>query len=122
MSRIAGLMPAKESLTERDTAEFLYRVGWFALMKTLVRFERWDEILDGKTLPFYNQPSESLWYHWARGLAYAATSRTAEARNSLATMEQLMRSLEGRGPIPQQFQIARTELAAYIDVTSGNAR
>jgi len=121
MSRIAGLMPAKESLTERDTAEFLYRVGWFALMKTLVRFEKWDEILDGKTLPFYNQPSESLWYYWARGLAYAATSKATEARSSLAMMEQLMRSLErGGNPLPQQFQIAHAELAAYIDTATVN--
>ena len=123
ISRIGDLMSPKENLADRDITEFFYRVGWFALMKTLVRFEKWDEILDGKTLPFYNQPSESLWYHWARGLAYAATSRTAEARNSLAMMEQLMRSLQGSGsPIPQQFQIAHSELAAYIDVTSGNVR
>ena len=118
MSRIAGLMPAKESLADRETAEFVYRVGWFALMKTLVRFEKWNEILDGKTLPFYNQPSESLWYYWARGLAYAATSNATEARNSLAIMEQLMRSLErGGNTLPQQFHIAHAELAAYIDTT-----
>src|SRR5213594_2473285 len=118
MSRIAGLMPAKESLAERETAEFFYRVGWFALMKTLVHFEKCDEILDGKTLPFYNQPSESLWYYWARGLAYAATSNATEARNSLAIMEQLMRSLErGGNTLPQQFHIAHAELAAYIDTT-----
>lgn len=123
ISRIGDLMSPKENLGDRDITELFYRVGWFALMKTLVRFEKWDEILDGKTLLFYNQPSESLWYHWARGLAYAATSRTAEARNSLAAMEQLMRSLEGPGsPIPQQFQIAHSELAAYIDVTSGSVR
>src|SRR5213594_2303174 len=123
MSRIAGLMPAKESLADRETAEFLYRVGWFALMKTLVRFEKWHEILDGKTLPILAQPPESLWYHWARGLAYAATSRTAEARNSLAAMEQLMRSLErGGNPLPQQFQIAHAELAAYIDTTGNMAK
>src|SRR5438034_9397825 len=118
MSRIAGLMPAKESLAQREIAEFFYRVGWFALMKTLVRFEKWDEILDGKTLPFYNQPSESLWYYWARGLAYAAASNATEARNSLAIMEQLMRSLErGGNTLPQQFHIAHAELAAYIDTT-----
>src|SRR5437867_3127292 len=121
ISRIGGLMSPRENLSDRDITEFFYRVGWFALMKTLVRFEKWDEILDGKTLPFYNQPSESLWYYWARGLAYAATSKATEARNSLAMMEQLMRSLErGGNPLPQQFQIARAELAAYIDTATGN--
>src|SRR5439155_20756700 len=42
-------------------------------------------------------------------------------RNSLAIMEQLMRSLErGGNPLPQQFQIAHAELAAYIDTATGN--
>jgi tetratricopeptide (TPR) repeat protein len=122
MSRIADLMSAKENLADRETAEFFYRVGWFALMKTLVRFEKWDEILDGKTLPFYNQPPESLWYHWARGLAYASASDAAGARNSLQMMEQLIRSLERViNPIPPQFQIAHSELAAYIEATTGDA-
>ena len=121
MSRIADLMSAKQNLADRETAEFFYRVGWFALMKTLVRFEKWDEILDGKTLPFYNQPSESLWYHWARGLAYASISNAAGARNSLQMVDELMQSLGGRvNPIPQQFQIARSELAAYIDASAGD--
>jgi len=121
MSRISDLMSAKENLADRETAEFFYRVGWFALMKTLVRFEKWGEILDGKTLPFYNQPSESLWYYWARGLAYASTSNAAGSRNSLQMMEQLLRSLERVvHSIPQQFQIAYSELAAYIDASSGD--
>ena len=28
-----------------------YRQGWFGLMETLVHFEKWDEILDGRVLP-----------------------------------------------------------------------
>ena len=120
MSRITDLMSAKENVADRETAELFYRVGWFALMKTLVRFEKWHEILDGKTLPFFSQPPESLWYHWARGLAYASTSNTVAARNSLRMMEELLRSLERVvNPIPQQFQIAHSELAAYIDASTG---
>ena len=123
MSRIAGLISAKENMADRGTAEFLYRVGWFALMKTLVRFEKWDEVLDGKTLPFHNQPPESLWYHWSRGLAYASTADAAGARNSLEMMAQSIRSLERIvNPVPQQFQIAHSELQAYIDANTGNVR
>jgi tetratricopeptide (TPR) repeat protein len=123
MSRIADLMSAKENFADRESAEFFYRVGWFALMKTLVRFEKWGEILDGKTLPLYNQPPELLWYHWARGLAYASTSNQAAARNSLQMMEDLIRALERVvNPIPQQFRIARSELAAYIDASAGEVK
>ncbi len=123
IARIADLMSAKENAGDRALAEFSYRIGWFALMKTLVRLEKWNEILDGRTLPFYDQPVETLWYHWARGLAYASTANATEARNSLQMMEQLLQSLERVvNPIPQQFQIARAELVAYIDAKTGNVK
>lgn len=118
MSRIADLMSAKESPADR---EFYYRIGWFSLMKTLVRFEKWNEILDGKTLPFYDQPFESLWYHWARGLAYASTSNAAAARNSSGMMDQVG-ELAGLNRLPKQFQIAKSELEAYIDATTGSPK
>jgi len=122
MAHIRDLMSAKNNSAD-ETAEFFYRVGWFALMKTLVRFEKWSEILDGKTLPFYNQLPESLWYHWARGLAYESMSNAAAARSSLQMMEEQMRSLERVvNPIPHQFQIAHDELAGYIDASTGNVK
>jgi len=49
-----------------------HRQGWFGLMKTLVHFEEWDEILDGKTPVIYDKPREQAWRHWAMGLALAS--------------------------------------------------
>jgi tetratricopeptide (TPR) repeat protein len=119
LSRIGELMSSKEA--NPGERQFIYRIGWFALMKTLVRFEKWNEILDGKSLPFFNQPFETLWYHWARGLAYASTSNTAGAKSSLEQFQQLIQAL-GFNPVPPQFQIAASELKAYIDVCEGNLK
>jgi tetratricopeptide (TPR) repeat protein len=116
IAHIADLMSRTQGPAER---EFYYRIGWFNLMKTLVRFEKWNEILDGKTLPFYNQPFESIWYHWARGLAYASTANAAGARDSLRNMQQVIQSV-GLNPPPQQLQVAQSELEAYIEATTGN--
>ena len=121
ISRIADLMSVRESSIESDLAALYYRLGWFALMKTLVRFEKWEEIFDWETLPFVDQPFESIWYYWAQGLAYASTSNVTGAQDSLTRMEQAIQSL-GRfvSPTPPQFQIAHSELQAYIDVSAGN--
>ena len=119
MSRIGELMSSTEA--NPGERQFIYRIGWFALMKTLVRFEKWNEILDGKTLPLFDQPFETLWYHWARGLAYASTSNTAGARSSLEQFQQLIQAL-GFNPVPPQFQVAASELEAYIDVSTGNLK
>src|SRR5207247_6061898 len=49
------------------------------------------------------------------------TSKATEALTSLAMRDELMRALErGGNPLPQQFQIAHSELAAYIDTATGN--
>jgi tetratricopeptide (TPR) repeat protein len=119
MSRIAALMAPKGNA--REIVELSYRIGWFGLVKTLVRSEKWNEILDGKILPFVDQPFESIWYYWAQGLAYASSSNLGSARNSLMQLDQALRSL-GRfvNPIPPQFQIARSELDAYIEANAGN--
>src|SRR5207245_851747 len=57
MSHIAALMSGQKA--DHDSAEFFYRIGWFNLMKTLVRFEKWNEILDEKRLPFYKGGPEA---------------------------------------------------------------
>ncbi len=120
MTRIADLMSARENPTDPEAVQ-IYRVGWFILAKTLVRFEKWEEILDSTTLPFEEEPVETVWYLWARGLAYASNSDTDSARNVLGLMDEAIGEL-GRlvSPVPQHFLIARSELEAYIDVITGD--
>jgi tetratricopeptide (TPR) repeat protein len=119
-SHIANLMSGK--IADRESAEFFYRIGWFNLMKTLVRFEKWNEILDEKTLPFYKGGPEALWYHWSHGLANASTANIMAARESLRNMGGLIRQFESATPIPMQFHVAESELEAYIDAKSGNLK
>ncbi len=120
MSRIADLMSARENPADPES-EQLYRVGWFILAKTLVRFEKWDEILDRTTLPFENEPVETIWYLWARGLAYASKSDADSARDVLGLMDEAIAELGGLvSPVPQHFLIARSELDAYIEAMTGD--
>src|SRR5262249_23651737 len=84
--KLMSVPETPEQRGELDVTSF-YRIGWFGLMRTLVRFEKWDEILDGKTLPFYEKPREEVWYHWAQGLANAARNNPDAARASLRRMD-----------------------------------
>src|SRR5262249_49118889 len=63
-----------------------WRQGYFGLIKTLVRFERWDQILDEATIPAYDKPEQKAWRHWAVGLASAATGQADRARAALANL------------------------------------
>jgi tetratricopeptide (TPR) repeat protein len=111
------LIAVPENARERDALEgsSFYRTGWFSLMRTLVRFEKWDEILDGATLPFYNKPREASWYYWARALASAAQGNRANAVEALRNMEAMLDRLKRLlNLIPAQLYVARAEADAAV--------
>ncbi len=107
------------SLTSHRTA---YRQGWFALMRTLVQHQRWDEILDGKTLPNLNIPRQRAWSHWAMALAYAdrgdLPSAKSEARKMDAALEE--EKVKTKQRTAEQMKLAREELKGHLALASGD--
>jgi len=95
--------------------------GWFAMMRTLVQFEKWDAILDGKLLPDYSKPRQEAWRHWARALAYANQGNAAAAQEESRQFEQAMTDFRNKTqrPEPPELQVARQELAGHLDVAEG---
>jgi len=62
--------------------------GRLALLRMLVRFERWDEMLDGKTLPDAGGFEVfNVWRHYALGLARLGKGEVAAARAELEALE-----------------------------------
>ena len=105
-------------LTNNYTA---YRQGWFARMRTLVRFERWDEILGDHALPDYPAPYQRAWRHWAHGLAYASRGQIAPAHSELKGMEAEMKAWqESAGLESPHLRTARLELLGHIEVHAGH--
>jgi tetratricopeptide (TPR) repeat protein len=118
-----SLMEFKENpreAAEVDNHYTLYRRGWFSLMFTLVNFEKWDEILDGKTLPAYEKPWELAWRHWAMGLAYAAKGDAAAAKAQARRFHAAWRDLElkTRRQPPEPLRVASQELEGHIALAS----
>jgi len=59
------------------------KVG-FAMLRSLVQSENWDEILEGKSLPVYDKPREQAWAlgHGAGVRPQKATARQRRVRRS----------------------------------------
>jgi tetratricopeptide (TPR) repeat protein len=79
----------------------------------LVRFRRWDDVLK---LP---QPAASLTYtsalwHWARGLAHAATGKTAEAEQEQKIFEAAVKALPERARFGANAGRDVLRVAGYI--------
>ena len=93
------------------------RQGWFALMSSMVYFEKWDDILDASKLPPFSAPREMTWYHWARAIAYASTADASLAKDEEKQMEasikQWMAATKSKEPFPA-IKVAKGELEGHM--------
>jgi tetratricopeptide (TPR) repeat protein len=106
-----------------------------ALLRLVVRFEKWNEILDGKTLP-----EESVyevfkaWRYYAQGLAHFGRGATAAARTDLEALEREIAWMKERLPKAKELvqgarqksqlralAVAPLELKARIMAREGKA-
>jgi tetratricopeptide (TPR) repeat protein len=109
----------KETPRERggSNQRVTYRQGYYALIKTLVRFQKWDVILDGTTIPIYDRPEQGAWRLWAIGIAQASTGQVDQARATLREMSEPVKKAEGsRRPLA----IAEMELDATVTAYGGD--
>jgi tetratricopeptide (TPR) repeat protein len=93
------------------------RQGWFALMSTMVYFEKWDDILNSSKLPPFSTPREMAWYHWARAIAYAETGNATvakdEAKQMDAAIKQWLVATKNKEPFPA-IKVAKSELEGHL--------
>ena len=121
MDRVRHMLTFKETPRERKgtNQRTPYRQGYYALVMTLVRFERWDLILDGTTIPAYDKPEQNAWRLWGIGLAQAAQGRVDEARAAHAQMKEHLKTITAS---KRQLEIAGIELEATIAARGGDVR
>jgi tetratricopeptide (TPR) repeat protein len=124
MRSARSLLEYKETpreLNEIDNYRTAWRQGWFAVLRTLVQHERWDEILDDATLPHYDRPRENAWRHWARALAYAAKGDRRAAKGESRRMEAALSDYKKKlkNDAPAYLWVARDELKAQLELAGG---
>jgi tetratricopeptide (TPR) repeat protein len=121
LTNVNELLSFKENPRERggNAQTGPWRQGYFGLIKTMVRFEKWNEILDGKTIPVYDKPEQNAWRHWAMGLAYAATGQMDQAKATLAEMK---KDVEAVTSYKEPLSIGAVELEATIAARGGDRK
>jgi tetratricopeptide (TPR) repeat protein len=104
-----------------DTPRTARAQGWFAMLRTLVQFEKWDEILAGEKLPVYAKPRQEAWRRYARALAQANKGKAAAAVEESKAFEAAMADFTKRTsrPEPPELQVARMEMAGHIEAAQG---
>jgi len=113
--------PAQAAMA--DQVNGAHAQGWFAMLRTLVQFEKWDVVLEDATLPVLTRPRQEAWRHWARALAFAAKGNTAGAREESAKFDQALadyRTKTKRAANPAELEVARQEMAAHLELADGH--
>jgi tetratricopeptide (TPR) repeat protein len=121
MKWVQDLFTYKENPRERggNNQRGVWRQGYFGLIKSVVRFEKWNEILDGKTIPVYDKPEQQAWRHWAMALAYSANGQPDKAKATLAEMH---KDLDAVTSSKEPIGIAAQELEATIAARAGDRK
>jgi tetratricopeptide (TPR) repeat protein len=104
-----------------DLVTTAYAQGWFALLRILVQFEKWDVTLDGKTLPEFGRARQEAWRHWGMALAHAGKGSVEAARAESAQFEAALADYRGKTKRsdPAELQAARLELAGHLSLAEG---
>ena len=119
-----GLLKYEQTPREReqlDAYTSAYRQAQFALIRTLVQHERWDAILDGKTIPVIDKPRPRAWRHWALALAHVAKGEVTAAQAERDLMDQAVEDLvkmtfDKQSP---ELRVAQMELRGYLQIAGG---
>ncbi len=96
--------------------------GWFAMLRTLVQFEKWDAILAGDMLPVLARPRQEAWRHWGRALAYANKGDAAHAHEEAAKFDEALADYRARThrANPAELEVARQEMQAHLELAAGH--
>ena len=89
------------------------------MLRLLVRFERWDDILDGETLPDSGGFAVfNPWRHYALGLAHLGKGNLPQAHRELEALEsesvRLQDELPKQNNAPQRGVQIRNSLALGV--------
>jgi tetratricopeptide (TPR) repeat protein len=105
--RLAPLVPV-EMLRQMPMLEFVSPTTFYAL----VRFGRWTEILAEPAPPADLRFTRGMW-HWARGLAFAATERLPQARVARDSVKAIAAATPPEATVSFNSSAALLRLAAH---------
>ena len=125
MEAAKELLQFKENPAQQAAADGVgsaHAQGWFAMLRTLVQFEKWDLILAGETLPVLARPRQEAWRHWARAVAYANQRKAAGGREEAAKFDESLADYRARThrANPTELEVARQEMEAQLELADGH--
>jgi peroxiredoxin/tetratricopeptide (TPR) repeat protein len=111
----APLDPQENNEDWRSSQSF----GIFALARALAKFERWDEILDAKTIPWRDLYRDKAYKAYFEARAWLAKGELQKAGKSIRAHQDLKKDLEKNSDFESIYKIQEEELDARDALARG---
>jgi peroxiredoxin/tetratricopeptide (TPR) repeat protein len=95
--------------------------GLFALARALLRSERWDELVDGKIVPWRDIYRDKCWKAYFEARAWLGKGEPVKAEKSIAVHAELKKDLEKNKDFEENFNIQQMELDARLTLATGDS-
>ena len=93
LSGARGMIAApRDTLRNKDDSRGPYDQGIQALMRCLIKFERWQEILKADSIPWRDTATDKANRAFAETLAYIGTGNLVDARSHLADLRAALKA------------------------------
>lgn len=109
----AMIASPRDTLRNKEGDEGAYAQGRQALIRCLIKFERWDEILKGGAVPWGDSPADKADRAFAETLAYIGKGNLVDARSKLA---ELRAAVKGQSDADKAYLV---ELGLAADAAEG---
>jgi peroxiredoxin len=113
--------PQRNNKSDRSSAQ---RLGRASLMRTYVRYERWDDLLNDPLLDWSDVTEEQAWKAYSRGLAYLGKGELERARAESSSLAKIASEAAAKKPPAagaDMMEAARLELSGRLLVAEGDA-
>ncbi len=86
--------PLDPDANAKDAGYSVFREGIDAMRRTLVRFERWDTLLDADPIPWTDSEGDRMWKNYCEALAWLGRGDLDEAETRIMALRELATDLE----------------------------
>jgi len=93
--------------------------GIVSMVRTLVKFERWKELLDPKTIPWRDIFNDRMYRHYAEARAHLGLKDVFKAEQSITSFADLEKELEKNKGMEKTYRVMRVDLDARLDLARG---
>ncbi|MBM3795434.1 MAG: redoxin domain-containing protein [Acidobacteria bacterium] len=103
-----------------DAGYSMHSQGMASMVRTLVKFEQWKELLSPETIKWRDTFLDKMTRHYAEARAHLGLGDAAKAEKAMAKLDGLEKELEKNKQFQKVYKLQRLDLRARLALSRGD--